>query len=190
VARLLSLYNIRESGDKSVTLPSRIELLNTVAAPTVTIQPTERGFELRADQRVPQPREEVFPFFADPLNLERLTPPFLHFHVRTCSTPHVAKGTLLTYTLRLHGVPVLWRTRIEDWQPPQRFVDVQLFGPYAEWHHTHTFEPDGTGTRLTDVVRYRLHLGFLQRSGLMSWVHRDVRRIFEYRQSVIAELFG
>lgn len=161
-----------------------------VSSPSVTIQPTERGFELRADQWVPHPRERVFPFFADPLNLEGLTPAFLHFHVRRRKTREVQAGTLLTYTLRLHGLPVLWRTRIEEWTPPHRFVDTQLFGPYAEWHHTHTFEDDGPGTRLTDVVQYRLHLAFLQRTALLSWVHRDVRRIFEYRQSVIAELFG
>ncbi len=159
-------------------------------ARSVIIQPTERGFELRANQVVPCPREQVFPFFADPLNLERLTPAFLHFHVRRRDTVEVGEGTLLTYTLRLHGIPVLWRTRIEEWDPPHRFVDTQLFGPYAEWHHTHTFENVGAGTRLTDVVRYRLHFSLLQRTPLMSWVHRDVQRIFEYRQSVIASLFG
>ena len=168
---------------------SRIRWLKPVQ-PSVSIQPTERGFELEADQWVPQPREHVFPFFADPLNLERLTPPFLHFHVRSRTTPEVREGTLLIYTLRLHGVPVLWRTRIEEWHPPHRFVDVQLFGPYAEWHHTHMFEADRTGTRLRDIVRYRMHFAFLQRSFLMSWVHRDVQHIFEYRQSVIAKLFG
>ena len=161
-----------------------------MSSPSVIIQPTERGFELRADQWVSRPREQVFPFFADPLNLERLTPAFLHFHVRRRNRVEVGQGTLLTYTLRLHGFPVLWRTRIEEWNPPHRFVDTQLFGPYAEWHHTHTFEQSGAGTHLTDVVRYRLHLGFLQRTFLMSWVHRDVRRIFEYRQSVIEGLFG
>jgi ligand-binding SRPBCC domain-containing protein len=97
---------------------------------------------------------------------------------------------MLTYTLRLYGLPVIWRTRIEEWRPPERFVDIQLFGPYAEWHHTHTFTETGGGTLLGDVVRYRLHLAFLQRSALMAWVHRDVRRIFEFRQSVIAEMFG
>jgi uncharacterized protein len=161
-----------------------------VSPPSVIIQPAERGFELRAVQRVSRPREQVFSFFADPLNLERLTPAFLHFHVRRRDTVDVGEGTLLTYTLRLHGVPVLWRTRIEEWNPPCRFVDTQLFGPYAEWHHTHTFEDDGAGTRLTDVVRYRLRFALLQRTPLMSWVHRDVQRIFEYRQSVIEGLFG
>jgi uncharacterized protein len=167
-----------------------IESVNPVESSSVSIYPTGRGFELRASQWVPNAREHVFPFFADPHNLELLTPAFLHFHVRRRTTANVCQGTLLTYTLRLHGIPVLWRTRIEAWQPPERFVDVQLFGPYAEWHHTHTFETEGTGTRLRDVVRYRLHLSVLQRTFLMSWVHRDVRRIFEHRQSVIASLFG
>jgi ligand-binding SRPBCC domain-containing protein len=156
----------------------------------VTIQSTPLGYELHAEQWVPQPREHVFPFFADPQNLERLTPAFLRFHVRRRSTPDVRRGTLLTYTLRLHGVPVIWRTRIDEWEPPERFVDRQLFGPYAEWLHTHTFTPDGAGTRLSDHVRYRLHCGSLLNNSLMAWVHRDVRQIFEYRQAVIAGLFG
>ena len=157
---------------------------------SVDIAPSARGFELTARQWVPQPRDRVFPFFSDPLNLERLTPAFLNFHVRRRSTPEIGEGTLLTYTLRLYGLPVIWRTRIEEWRPPERFVDVQLFGPYAEWHHTHTFTETDGGTVLGDVVRYRLHLAFLQRSAVMAWVHRDVRRIFEYRQSVIAGMFG
>jgi ligand-binding SRPBCC domain-containing protein len=157
---------------------------------SIVIAPAARGHELRAAQWVPQPRDRVFPFFADPLNLERLTPPFLRFHVRRQSTTDVRAGTLLTYTLRLHGLPIVWRTRIDEWRPPERFADTQLFGPYAEWHHTHLFDDDGAGTRLTDIVRYRLHLGVLMDNRLMSWVHRDVRRIFEYRQAVIAELFG
>jgi len=157
---------------------------------SVDIAPTTRGFELTTQQWVPQPRDRVFAFFSDPLNLERLTPAFLNFHVRRRSTTDIREGTLLTYTLRLHGLPVIWRTRIDEWRPPERFVDVQLFGPYAEWHHTHTFTEANGGTVLGDVVRYRLHFAFIQRSALMAWVHRDVRRIFEYRQSVIAGMFG
>jgi hypothetical protein len=157
---------------------------------SIVIAPAARGYELRAEQWVPERRERVFPFFADPLNLERLTPPFLRFHVRRRSTPDVREGTLLTYTLRLHGLPIVWRTRIDEWRPPERFADTQLFGPYAQWHHTHLFDADGSGTRLTDIVRYRLHLGVLLNNRLMSWVHRDVRRIFEYRQAAIAERFA
>lgn len=155
----------------------------------VIVVPHGRGFELRAEQWVAQPIERVFPFFADPYNLERLTPAFLGFHVRSVSPVTMGEGTLLRYRLRIHGLPVIWRTRIEEWQPPHRFVDVQLFGPYAAWRHTHDFVPERGGTRLRDVVRYRLRCAALQNTPLLAWVHRDVREIFAFRHRTIAALF-
>ena len=158
--------------------------------PTIVVAPAGRGFELLAEQWVLAPPEQVFPFFADAYNLERITPPFLGFHVRSVSTPVVGDGTVLRYRLRIHGIPVLWRSRIEEWQPPRRFVDRQLFGPYAAWHHTHDFTPDGSGTLLRDRVRYRLRCAVVQHLPMLAWVHRDVRAIFAYRQEVIRSMFG
>lgn len=163
---------------------------STLEADGVQTLQTGAGFELRCSQWVPAGIEDVFRFFSDPGNLERITPAFLHFRVRRVSSARIEEGTLLIYTLRLHGVPVLWRTRIEEWTPPHRFVDLQRFGPYALWHHTHTFEPEADGTRMRDVVRYRLHCTPLQSTPLLSWVHRDVRAIFEFRQRTIAGIFG
>lgn len=144
---------------------------------------------LHAEQWVDAPRHHVFPFFADPFNLERITPPFLHFHVRRVSTPEIGEGTRLLYTLRLHGLPVFWRTGIEEWAPPHRFVDRQLAGPYARWHHQHDFDEVDGGTRLVDTVHYRVWCAPVTGTRLFDWVHRDVRRIFEYRQAVIREVF-
>jgi uncharacterized protein len=155
----------------------------------VTIDRSGADFLLRAEQWVRAPRDRVFPFFADPFNLERITPPFLHFHVRRVSAPEIREGTRLLYTLRLHGVPVVWRTGIEEWAPPCRFVDRQLAGPYALWHHRHDFEEVDGGTRLLDTVRYRLWCAPLTGTRLFAWVHRDVRRIFEFRQHAIREQF-
>lgn len=142
------------------------------------------------EQWVPRPVAEVFPFFSDPRNLERLTPPFLRFHVRGTSTPEVRAGTLIDYTLRLRGVPLRWRSRIEEWQPGRRFIDVQLRGPYRLWHHTHEFEPWRGGTILRDVVRWALPLEPL--SGLIAgpMVRGDLERIFAYRRRAVDELFG
>jgi ligand-binding SRPBCC domain-containing protein len=158
--------------------------------PTIDVTPAGSGFELLAEQWVPEPAEKVFPFFADAYNLERITPPFLGFHVRSVSTPQVGEGTVLRYRLRIHGIPVLWRSRIEEWQPPRRFVDRQLFGPYAAWHHTHDFITAGSGTLLRDTVRYRLRCAVMQHLPVLAWVHRDVRAIFAYRQQVIRSIFG
>src|ERR1700754_5284992 len=115
-------------------------------------------YVLRRTQILRATPEDVFAFFADAHNLERITPPWLHFNV--LSAPHpLHEDALIEYRLKLHEIPIRWRTRIEEWAPPHRFVDVQVKGPFARWHHTHEFEVDPNGTRMRDTVRYALPLG-------------------------------
>jgi ligand-binding SRPBCC domain-containing protein len=137
-------------------------------------------YVLRREQKLPTSPEDVFPFFADAHNLERITPPWLHFEVLTAPEA-LEQGALIAYRLRLHHIPLRWLTRIEEWAPPDRFVDVQLKGPYAQWHHTHEFTATEDGTVMTDTVRYALPLGPLGRLAHRALVRRDIERIFDYR---------
>lgn len=100
---------------------------------------------LDRSQRVELPIDQVFAFYGDASNLERITPPWLGFEVTTPRPIEMGVGTLIEYRLRLHRVPVRWRTRIEVWEPPRRFVDVQVRGPYSLWEHTHILEEDEPG---------------------------------------------
>jgi len=139
---------------------------------------------------VPSAPAAVWPYFRDERNLEELTPGFLHFAVLGKSTPEIGEGTLIDYTLRLEGMPFRWQTRIESWEPPNRFVDVQVRGPYALWRHTHEFVPLGGGTLLRDVVHWRPPAGW-PGAALGGWkVESYVDRIFEYRRQRIAQRFG
>lgn len=139
---------------------------------------------LFSKQYLPFRREEVFPFFAEARNLERITPSLLNFRITGMSTPEIGEGTLIDYRLKVRGVPLGWRTRIEEWRPPDWFTDVQLKGPYAKWHHTHRFEDLGEGTLMTDIVRYRLPFGPLGAALAGGMVARDVGRIFDYRREI------
>ena len=134
---------------------------------------------------LPLPRGEVFAFFSDPRNLERLTPAWLGFRILTPEPLPVGQGARYDYTLSLHGLPLRWRTLITAWEEGRRFEDLQLKGPYALWRHVHTFEdtPEG-GTRMTDEVRYRLPFGWLGALAL-PFVKRDVARIFAHRREVL-----
>ena len=135
--------------------------------------------------------EQVFPFFADAHNLEAITPPLLRFRVITPRPIPMQVGTLIEYRLRIHRLPIAWQTLIQDWTPGERFVDTQLRGPYALWHHTHEFEPQPADrTRMRDTVRYALPLGPLGELALRLFVHRDVEAIFEHRARVIAPLLA
>jgi ligand-binding SRPBCC domain-containing protein len=98
-------------------------------------------------------------------------------------------GTLIRYRLALRRAPISWLTRIEEWQPPHRFVDMQIRGPYALWHHTHEFEAiDDCRTCMTDVVRYAQRFGPAGEIAQRLFVQRDVERIFDFRRDAIAEL--
>jgi ligand-binding SRPBCC domain-containing protein len=142
---------------------------------------------LEREQRLAQPIEEAFGFYGDALNLEAITPPWLGFSVTTPQPVQMGAGTRLDYRLKLHGVPVRWQTRIEVWEPPHRFVDAQIRGPYALWEHTHEFEPAGTGaTTIRDRVRYAMPLGPLGEVAHRLFVRRDLERIFDFRQQAVA----
>ena len=141
---------------------------------------------------LPLPREEVFAFFADAENLERITPPELAFEIVTPRPIDIEAGTLIDYRLGLFGVRFGWRTEIEVWEPPYRFVDQQISGPYRLWHHTHTFVevagPDGeSGTQMDDLVRYQLPLSPLGDVGY-PLIRLQLARIFGYRQRAIREI--
>ena len=141
---------------------------------------------LETELWLPQPREQVFRFFADPGNLERLTPSWLHFEIATPPDVNIGQGTLLDYRLRLHGIPLRWQSEIAVWEPPDRFVDRQTRGPYSLWVHEHTFiERDG-GTVIGDRVEYTMPGGWIVQK---CFVAPDLQRIFNYRHRVLEEIF-
>lgn len=149
-----------------------------------------RRWVLERAQLVPRRRDEVFAFFADAHNLEAITPGFLRFRIVTPGRIELAAGTLIEYRLSLFGVPFSWRTRIEELVPGERFVDVQLAGPYRRWRHLHTFEDAPGGTRVRDRVDYELPLGPLGALAHALLVRRALARIFAHRAARIAELLA
>jgi ligand-binding SRPBCC domain-containing protein len=128
----------------------------------------------------------VFPFFSEARNLEQLTPPWLRFSIITPEPILMRVGTIIDYRLRVHGIPLRWRSEIAAWDPPHLFADRQLRGPYRLWHHEHTFAERDAGTDVSDHVRYAVWGGALVDRLL---VRRDVAAIFAYRTKRLQEIF-
>lgn len=133
--------------------------------------------------------EEAFAFFAEPRNLEAITPPWLRFRI-VAAADELRGGSRLRYRLRIFGWPVRWHTEIVFWRPPRSFTDVQLSGPYPLWEHTHRFTSVPGGTEIYDHVRYRVPggpvAGLVQRRLVGRWLDE----IFDYRGERLAELLG
>jgi len=143
-----------------------------------------------------RPRPEVFDFFAEAANLPRVQPAWARPRWIAPPPARLAAGTVLDF--RIRGVPMAWRVMIREFDPPHRFVDVQLWGPFARWEHRHRFlegprsdDPEAApGTWVEDRVTYRFPAGPLGRlvhalgGGLL------VRGLFDYRDRRLRERFG
>lgn len=146
-----------------------------------------KTFTLTNELWLPHQPQDVFPFFADAFNLERLTPPSLGFQVLTPPPIEMKVGTLIDYRVRLRGIPMRWQSEITEWEPPHRFVDEQRRGPYRMWIHEHTFTSQDGGTMAKDTVQYAVLGGaIVQRL----FVASELKRIFQYRNAALKDHFS
>lgn len=148
---------------------------------------TVRSFERMT--RIEQPREQVFEFFSNAANLNKLTPSWLQFETQTPQPITMSRGASIEYRLRLYGLPIKWLTEITEWQPPHRFVDVQKNGPYKLWVHEHLFEEQEGSTLMVDSVKYAVPGGLFEPLIHRLFVQRDVSRIFDYRAQRLGDIF-
>jgi ligand-binding SRPBCC domain-containing protein len=162
--------------------------LTTLPSPrTITVEHIRGGaYRLTSTLALAQPIDVVFSFFSDAHNLETLTPPWLKFRVLTPAPIAIERGTKIDYRLRVHGLPIRWTSEINVWEPPNRFADRQVRGPYRRWEHEHTFDEADDGTIVGDRVEFAVRGGRLP--GQLA--SADVRRIFAYRRKRLRELFG
>jgi len=150
----------------------------------------DKTYTLDFKQQVQRPLPEIFEFFSRAENLEVLTPPWLKFKILHVKPQPVQQGTLIDYKLRIHGIPLRWTSEIVEWEPPRRFVDLQLRGPYKLWRHEHRFGARDSGTLISDTINLSLPLGFLGHLAYKIKVRSDVQEIFAFREKKIRALFG
>jgi ligand-binding SRPBCC domain-containing protein len=147
-----------------------------------------REFRNEQEQTIDRGIDEVFPFFADPQNLPLFIPDWISFGMVRPRPVTMARGVLIDYAVRLHGIPFGWRSEITAWDPPHHFVDEQRKGPYRYWIHSHTFEAvSASRTIVRDDVRYAVPGGSLVHKLV---VERDLNRIFSHRRQQVEKLFA
>ncbi|MGB0452375.1 MAG: TIGR01777 family oxidoreductase [Bacteriovoracaceae bacterium] len=139
---------------------------------------------------LPISSEKAFQFFKEAKNLERITPEWLNFKVVRQTTAQIQQGTIFDYKLKVHGIPLNWRTHISDWKENESFVDYSTKGPYRVWHHTHQFIPVEGGVVMIDKVRFKVPGPFFLSPVINFFVKKDIQKIFHHRTEVIEKEFS
>jgi len=148
-------------------------------------------YRLNKTQHVPISVDEAWEFLSNPNNLSELTPPKMNFMVRSGADAKMYAGKIITYSVTpFAGIKSKWVSEITHYVPKTYFIDVQLYGPYAFWHHQHIVKPTENGVIMEDIIHYKVPFGFLGR-----WLHPilvkpQLEKIFQYRQDKIKQRFG
>jgi ligand-binding SRPBCC domain-containing protein len=146
-----------------------------------------RTYRIRETQLLPVTLEQAWNYFSNPDNLQHITPPALGF--RVTSEPHghhIYPGQIIEYKIRpVLGIPLYWMTEITHVENQRFFVDEQRYGPYSLWHHQHHFRETEGGVEMTDIVHYRIPLGWLGDLANTVFVGRQLKELFRYRTEII-----
>ena len=145
--------------------------------------------ELRTRTVLNMPIDEAFAFFSQAENLGLVTPADMRFEIQGGAAA-ITNGATIDYRLRVGPVPIHWRTRIAEWEPPHCFIDLQELGPYRCWYHKHTFSAQGSRSVMEDLVYYAPPFGALGRFANRCFIVPRLRQIFGYRNDVIRLRFG
>ena len=149
-----------------------------------------KTYNIKFQQFIDLPINDVFNFFSKPENLSLITPPRLKFDILTPVPIIMKEGQLIDYSLTIiYCLKLRWRTLITDYNQPYKFVDQQIKGPYSLWHHTHEFEEKDGGTLIHDSVTYAVPFGVIGQLLHAVYIKHDIKNIFKYRHKILDAIF-
>lgn len=149
-------------------------------------------YNLKTTQFIPVTLDVAWAFFSNPANLQSITPARMNF--RIISRHHgdtMYPGQIIEYKVSpLGGISMYWMTEITHVRDRTYFVDEQRFGPYSLWHHQHHFKEVPGGVEMTDIVHYKIPLGFIGDWANRLFIRKQLEDIFAYRVKRVEEIFG
>jgi len=148
-------------------------------------------YTVHKKQQLPITVDEAWKFLLNPRNLKIITPSYMSFDIISGAEKPMFAGQIIQYLVTpILGIKTKWVSEITHFQEKKYFVDVQLYGPYALWHHKHFIHEIDGGVELEDIIDYKVPLGILGQMVHPFLVKPKLEEIFQYRQQKMTEIFG
>lgn len=140
--------------------------------------------QFKSSIELPVSVEEAFAYHERVGALQRLIPPWEKVVVES-SDQSIKPGSRVTLKAHVAGIPLRWVAEHRAYEPPNRFEDVSLSGPFPTWHHQHLFRsvaPDRS--EMTDQIDYELPFGYPGALFGSSVARQKIDTMFAYRHRV------
>ena len=148
-------------------------------------------YTLKYEQVIPTTKSNLWEFISSPKNLQKITPEYMGFEIKTALPEKMYAGMLIQYTVKpILGIKMPWFTEITHVDEGNYFVDEQRIGPYSIWHHQHHLKETENGILMTDIIDYVPPLGPLGAIANSLFIKKQLTEIFAYRKVVLKEIFG
>ena len=148
-------------------------------------------YRFESKQNLPISKEKAWEFLSSPKNLKTITPEYMSFDILSGADRPMFAGQIIQYLVTpIFGIKTKWVSEITHVEKGEYFVDVQLFGPYALWHHKHFIKEIPGGVEMEDIIDYKVPMGILGQLVHPFLVKPKLNEIFEYRRKKLIELFG
>lgn len=149
-------------------------------------------YRLQKEQFLKTDRKTLWDFISTPQGLQEITPKDMGFVITTPDLPRkIYPGQIINYKVSpVLGIPLKWCTEITHVKEGEYFVDEQRYGPYAMWHHEHHIKETAQGMLMTDIIHYKLPLGFLGSMAHAFFVKKKLEGIFDHRFEVLEKKFN
>ncbi len=148
-------------------------------------------YTVHKKQQLPITVDEAWKFLSNPKNLKIITPSYMSFDIISGNEKPMFAGQIIQYLVTpILGIKTKWVSEITHLVEKKYFVDIQLYGPYALWHHKHFINEIEGGIELEDIIDYKVPLGILGQLVHPFLVKPKLEEIFNYRQQKLIEIFG
>jgi ligand-binding SRPBCC domain-containing protein len=148
-------------------------------------------YTLKASQKIPASKEEVWDFISSPKNLKEITPDYMGFEIQTKLPEKMYPGMMIQYKVSpILGIKMTWVTEITHVEHEKFFVDEQRVGPYSMWHHQHHIQEIPGGILMEDIIDYQPPMGLLGDIANSLFIARQLDEIFAYRKEAVEKRFG
>lgn len=144
---------------------------------------------IHRSQLIPITITEAWEFFSNPVNLSKITPPWLNLKVISDIPRSMHSGMIISYLITpMAFKPTLWISEITHVKTPTYFVDEQRLGPFRFWHHQHLFKEVGRDVEIQDILHYAMPLGPVGELVHAMSVLKKVEGIFDFRKKTLERI--